>query len=49
MGFDPVEEEWFVMRVPYPMGFYTRSMGGRVDNPYIGWKGAWNLGGQRSA
>lgn len=39
MGFDPVEEEWFVMRVPYPMGFYTRSMGGRVDNPYIGWKG----------
>ncbi len=38
-GLDPVTEEWFVMRVPYPMGFYTRSVAGRVDNPYIGWKG----------
>jgi hypothetical protein len=39
MALDPDTEEWFVMRVPYPMGFFTRSMGARVDNPYIGWKG----------
>lgn len=39
MALDPETEEWFVMRVPYPMGFFTRSMGARVDNPYIGWKG----------
>ena len=39
MGLNPQTEEWFVMRVPYPMGFFARSMGGRVDNPYTGWKG----------
>jgi len=27
------------MRVPYPMGFYTRSMDGRIDDPNAGWKG----------
>ncbi len=39
MALRPETEEWFVMRVPYPMGFFARSMGGRVDNPYSGWKG----------
>ena len=39
MALDPQTEEWFVMRVPYPMGFFARSMGGRIDNPYTGWKG----------
>jgi hypothetical protein len=31
--------EWLVMRVPYPMGFYSRSISGRIDNPRGGWKG----------
>jgi hypothetical protein len=31
--------QWVVMRVPYPMGFYTKWMDGRIDNPNTGWKG----------
>ena len=27
------------MRVPYPMGFYTRGMDARIDDPKAGWKG----------
>ncbi len=34
-----VDEEWVVMRVPYPMGFYTKWMDGRIDDPDAGWKG----------
>jgi len=31
--------EWAVIRVPYPLGFYTKWMDGRVDDPDGGWKG----------
>ncbi len=31
--------EWVVMRVPYPLGFYTKWMDGRIDDPNGGWKG----------
>jgi hypothetical protein len=31
--------KWVVMRVPYPMGFYTKWLDGRIDNPKGGWKG----------
>ncbi len=31
--------EWVVMRVPYPLGFYTKWMDGRIDDPKAGWKG----------
>ncbi len=31
--------EWTVLRVPYPMGFYTKWMDGRIDDPDAGWKG----------
>ena len=31
--------EWNVFRVPYPMGFYTKWMDGRIDDPDAGWKG----------
>ena len=31
--------EWIVMRVPYPLGFYTKWLDGRIDDPNIGWKG----------
>ncbi len=30
---------WVVLRVPYPVGFYTKWMDGRIDNPNGGWKG----------
>ena len=31
--------EWVVMRVPYPLGFYTKWLDGRIDDPNAGWKG----------
>jgi len=30
---------WVVLRVPYPLGFYTKWMDGRIDDPEAGWKG----------
>ena len=35
----PETEEFVRMRVPYPLGFYSRGLDGRIDNPDIGWKG----------
>jgi hypothetical protein len=37
--FNPATKEWFTFRVPYPMGFYTRDLDGRIDDPKTGWKG----------
>lgn len=31
--------KWVVMRVPYPLGFYTKWVDGRIDDPQGGWKG----------
>lgn len=31
--------KWVVLRVPYPTGFYTKWMDGRIDDPNGGWKG----------
>jgi hypothetical protein len=31
--------KWVVMRVPYPLGFYTKWVDGRIDDPRGGWKG----------
>jgi hypothetical protein len=31
--------EWAVLRVPYPLGFYTKWMDGRIDDASTGWKG----------
>ena len=31
--------KWVVLRVPYPLGFYTKWVDGRIDNPNAGWKG----------
>lgn len=31
--------QWVVLRVPYPLGFYTKWMDGRIDDPDAGWKG----------
>jgi hypothetical protein len=35
----PATKKWVVLRVPYPLGFHTRNMAGRIDDPAIGWKG----------
>ena len=54
--FIPATEEFVTMRVPYPMGFFSRSSVGRIDDPATGWKGkglwssysnyaAWHLEG----
>ena len=42
--------EWVVMRVPYPLGFYTKWMDGRIDDPNTGWKGKglWATYGTRT-
>ena len=31
--------KWIVLRVPYPMGFYTKWLDGRIDDPKGDWKG----------
>ena len=36
---DPATGKFIVMRVPYPMGFFAKSMDGRIDDPKGGWKG----------
>jgi hypothetical protein len=35
--------QWVVLRVPYPLGFYTKWLDGRIDDPNGGWKarGLW--------
>ena len=35
----PDTGEWLFMRVPYPLGFYSRGLDGRIDDPGAGWKG----------
>jgi hypothetical protein len=39
IAFLPQTKKFVTMRMPYPMGFYTRSMDGRIDDPKAGWKG----------
>lgn len=38
------------MRVPYPLGFFTKNVDGRVDDPKTGWKGRgiWTTSGTRA-
>ncbi|HJN44120.1 MAG: carboxypeptidase-like regulatory domain-containing protein [Vicinamibacterales bacterium] len=54
--FVPDTEQFVTLRVPYPMGFFSRSSNGRIDDPGTGWKGkglwssysnyaAWHLEG----
>jgi hypothetical protein len=31
--------EWVILRVPYPLGYYTKWLDGRIDDPDAGWKG----------
>ena len=54
--FVPDTQQFVTLRVPYPMGFFSRSSNGRIDDPTTGWKGkglwssysnyaAWHLEG----
>lgn len=31
--------KWVILRVPYPLGFFTKWLDGRIDDPKGGWKG----------
>ncbi|MEQ8409388.1 MAG: carboxypeptidase regulatory-like domain-containing protein [Gammaproteobacteria bacterium] len=33
------DDEWVRLTVPYPLGFYTKWLDGRIDDPDGGWKG----------
>jgi hypothetical protein len=39
-----------VLRVPYPLGFYSKGFDGRIDDPGAGWKGRgiWAANGDRT-
>ncbi|OFV93223.1 MAG: hypothetical protein A3H28_05360 [Acidobacteria bacterium RIFCSPLOWO2_02_FULL_61_28] len=41
---------WVVLRVPYPLGFFTKGLDGRIDNARTGWKGKglWATYGTRA-
>ena len=39
LALNPADGKFVVLRVPYPMGFYAKSMDGRIDDASAGWKG----------
>ena len=39
LALNPQTKEWTTLRVPYPLGFFTRGLDGRIDDPNAGWKG----------
>jgi hypothetical protein len=39
LAFRPDSKEFVVLRVPYPLGFHSRGVDGRIDDPSGGWKG----------
>ena len=45
-----VEGKFVVLRVPYPLGFFTKNVDGRIDDPKAGWKGRglWTTSGTRA-
>ena len=45
-----VGDEFVTLRVPYPLGFYTKGFEGRIDDPAAGWKGRglWVPSGDRT-
>jgi hypothetical protein len=45
-----VDGKFVTLRVPYPLGFYTKWADGRIDDPEAGWKGKglWTTTGTRT-
>lgn len=39
LALPPGSKNFVILRVPYPMGFYAKSMDGRIDDAKLGWKG----------
>jgi hypothetical protein len=39
IALNPDTKKWTYFRVPYPLGFYSRGMDGRIDDAKAGWKG----------
>jgi hypothetical protein len=39
LALTPSTGKFVILRVPYPMGFYAKSLDGRIDDPKSGWKG----------
>ncbi len=39
LAYLPKEKKFVHLRVPYPLGFYPRTLDGRIDNEKGGWKG----------
>ena len=45
-----VDSEFVTLRIPYPLGFYSKGFDGRIDDPDAGWKGRglWVSEGDRT-
>ena len=45
-----VNDRFVTLRMPYPLGLYTKGMDGRIDDPNGGWKGRglWTTHGNRT-
>lgn len=45
-----VDGEFVTLRIPYPLGFYSKGFDGRIDDPDAGWKGRglWVSSGDRT-
>jgi hypothetical protein len=45
-----VNGEFVTLRVPYPLGFFTKNVDGRIDDASAGWKGRgiWTTSGTRA-
>ena len=45
-----VDGKFVTLRIPYPLGFYTKGFEGRIDDPKTGWKGRgiWVPSGDRT-
>jgi hypothetical protein len=45
-----VNGEFVTFRMPYPLGFFTKNVDGRIDDPAAGWKGRglWTTSGTRA-
>ena len=45
-----VDGEFVTLRIPYPLGFFTKGFEGRIDDAQAGWKGRglWVPSGDRA-
>ena len=45
-----VDGKFVTLRVPYPLGFFSKNVDGRIDDPNAGWKGKgiWTTFGSRA-